>query len=34
MKVKLDENLGRRGQKLLIEKGFDVETVVTQNLCV
>lgn len=33
MKVKLDENLGRRGYKLLIENGFDVETVVTQNLC-
>lgn len=33
MKVKLDENLGTRGQEFLHSKGFDVETVVSQGLC-
>jgi len=33
MKVKLDENLGRRGREFFIENGFDVETVLSQGLC-
>jgi len=33
MKLKLDENLGRRGRELLLANGFDVETVLSQGLC-
>ncbi len=33
MRVKLDENLGRRGREFLLDSGFDVETVVSQGLC-
>ncbi len=32
MRVKLDENLGTRAQKLLRDRGFDVATVVSQGL--
>lgn len=33
MKVKLDENLGRRGEQLLVDSACDVSTVVSQQLC-
>lgn len=33
MKFKLDENLGRIGQSLLKEAGFEVSTVLEQDLC-
>ncbi len=33
IKIKLDENLGRRGKDILIEAGFDTETVFDENLC-
>ncbi len=33
MKIKLDENFGERGAKLLREFGHDVMTVRDQNLC-
>ena len=33
MKLKLDENLGLRGQELLTAAGHDVCTVPAQNLC-
>ena len=33
MKIKLDENLGLRGKKILINAGFDVTTVHDQNMC-
>jgi hypothetical protein len=33
MKVKLDENLGRRGAQMLRDGGCDVATVVDQALC-
>jgi predicted nuclease of predicted toxin-antitoxin system len=32
MKMKLDENIGRRGQYLLMEAGHDVCTILEQNL--
>jgi predicted nuclease of predicted toxin-antitoxin system len=32
MKMKLDENIGRRGQSLLMEAGHDVCTILEQNL--
>lgn len=32
MKLKLDENIGRRGQQMLAAAGHDVATVVDQNL--
>jgi predicted nuclease of predicted toxin-antitoxin system len=33
MKLKLDENLGRRAYELLDNAGFDVSTVVLQKVC-
>ncbi len=33
MKLKLDENLGRRGAELLRQAGHEVATVVEQGLC-
>ena len=33
MKVKLDENLGLRGRRLLEAAGWDVVTVVDQDMC-
>ena len=32
MKFKFDENIGRRGQQILRDAGYDVSTVVEQNL--
>ena len=32
MKFKLDENIGTRGRQLLVNAGYDVTTVVEQNL--
>ncbi len=32
MKFKLDENIGYRGQSLLRQEGYDVATIVEQNL--
>lgn len=33
MKIKLDENVGRRGADLLRQAGHDVETVASQGMC-
>ncbi len=33
MKLKLDENLGKRAQEFLIAAGFDASTVAEQKLC-
>ncbi|MEX1061542.1 MAG: DUF5615 family PIN-like protein [Patescibacteria group bacterium] len=33
MKVKLDENLGSQARDFLISSGFNVETVLSQDLC-
>ncbi len=33
MRIKLDENIGKRGEKLLRDGGCDVATVVSQDLC-
>jgi predicted nuclease of predicted toxin-antitoxin system len=33
VRVKLDENLGTRGRDILVAAGWDVATIVGQNLC-
>jgi len=33
MRIKLNENLGNRGKKILIQAGFEVSTVTDQDMC-